>query len=138
MELKIWTEQDRKDLHREINEFQLPLKAKIEPIFQKRDQGQNKYYHKYIKNVLAEIEGVDPDEMHNKLLIKYACIGDGTDEYGHEYWLTESTSGMNTVRFHNFCEDCKRYALQKHDKYIEDFEDTFDDNGNVILKFIYK
>ena len=40
-------------------------------IFQKRDNGQNKYYHKYIKNVLAEIEGIDPDEMHNKLLIKY-------------------------------------------------------------------
>ena len=138
MELKIYDTQDRKDLHYEINRYQLPIKAKIEPLFQKRKLGQNKYYHKYIKNVIASLEGIDPDNMHKKLLIKFACVGDEVDEYGKQYWLCESTAGMDTMRFNRFCEDCKRYALQKHEEYIPDFEDTFDEDGNVILKIIYK
>ena len=138
MEIKVFTEQDRKDLHFEINNFQLPLKAKIEPIFQRRTNGQNKYYHKYIKNFIAGLEGIEPDKMHEKLLIKYACIGEGVDDYGREYWIVESTAGMDSMRFNGYCEDCKAYALENHNEYIPDYDDTFDENGNVILKFIYK
>jgi len=138
MELKIYDQQDKRDLYNELKRYQLPYKVRVEPIFQTRTQGQNKYYHKYIKNFLSELEGIEPDKMHEKLLIKYACIGDEVDEYGNEYWIVESTAGMDSMRFNRFCEDCKHYALENHNEYIPDFEDTFDDNGNVILKFIYK
>ena len=137
MQLKIWDNQDKTDLYLELKRHALPYKVHISPIFQKRTVTQNNYYFGVVVKTLSEELGYNAIEMHHLLLRLFAKKGEGTDEYGHEYEVVESTSGMSTMRIEKYIDDIKVFFLTDFKILIADVGEAFPDDV-FTEKFIFK
>lgn len=137
MEIKVFDQQDKLDLFNELKRSALPYKVKIEPIFQKRTDIQNKYYYGVVVKMIAEYLGYYPDECHRMLLRMFAKLGEDEDEYGHKYDICESTSGMDTMRMEKYLEDIKTFFLTDFKLYIPNAGEQFEEE-EIKEKIIYK
>jgi len=136
MELKIYDQQDKRDLYNELKRYQLPYKVRVEPIFQKRTNEQNRYYYGIVVKTLSELLGYYPHEMHLLLLKMFAKVGEGLDDYGEPYILVESTAGMSTMRIEKYMDDIRNYFLIEVNIYIPEIGETFEAEYNE--KIIYE
>lgn len=66
-----------------------------------------RYYHAAIKLPLAYYFGMPPEEIHNRLLIKFALIEEKEDCYE-----VESTTGMSQERLSLFIENIWVWAME--------------------------
>lgn len=137
MELKIFDVQDKSDLYQELRRFQLPYKVKVEPLFQKRTDSENKYYWGIVVKNISEFTGFYTHEIHNILLIMFAKLGEGVDDKGREYHIVESTKGMTTMRYERYLDDVKRFFLTDFKLLIPNIGETFLDDIYE-QKFIFK
>ena len=137
MEIKIYDIQDKNDLYSELKRRQLPYNVKVDSIFQKRTNEQNRYYYGIVVKVLAEEIGYYAFEMHQLLLRMFAKIGEDEDEYGHKYDITESTSGMDTMRMEKYMNDIKVFFLTEFKILVPDIGEK-DPEEIYTEKFIFK
>jgi len=86
-----------------------------------RTDKDNRYYHKCVKIPIAQHVGMEPNDMHDLLLIMFALIDVTSTEY-----IVESTTGMERDRFWMFVEQCKKWAISQFNIYIESWV-TFED-----------
>lgn len=74
-----------------------------------RSNQHNRYYHSQIKVPLASYFGVDPEWMHEFLLIKFALIDVKDDHYE-----VESTAYMSVQRFSLFIENIWQWIVNNN------------------------
>ena len=137
MELRIFDISDKNDLYQELKRFQLPYKVKVEPIFQKRTDTENRYYWGIVIKTISEFTGFYTHEIHNILLVMFAKIGESEDDKGREYHIVESTKGMSTMRYEKYLDDIKVFFLTEFKLLIADIGEAFPEDVYT-EKFIFK
>ena len=116
--VRIDSQQDKIDLYNQLKKLRLPYVVCFESIFRPRGLNQNKYYWKFIIKALADETGQLKSEVERELLLEHALIQKFEDEEGNEICEIERTSGMSSMRFEEFCEDCRAYAQVKYNVYL--------------------
>jgi len=133
--VRVEYQQDKIDLYNQLKKLRLPYVVCFESIFRPRGLNQNKYYWRFIIKVLAEETGQLKSEVEKELLLEHALIRKFEDEEGNEVCEVERSSGMSSMRFEEYCEDCRMYAQLKYDVYLlapnEVIQDALDLHGKV-------
>ena len=135
MYIEVNSIQDKYDLYGFLKKMRFPYYVAIGSIFQKRSLKQNKGYHKYILVALAREIGKTKEEVERELLIACACVESYRDEDGNMVYICEHTSDMTTMRFIEYTDDCKDYAMDKYNVYLlnkgEIIEEMLDFHGKT-------
>ena len=131
--VRVEDKQDKIDLYNQLKKLRLPYVCCFESIFRPRGLNQNKYYWKFIIKALSDEIGKLKSEVEEELLLEHALIQKFKDETGEEIYEVERSSGMSSMRFEEYCEDCRTYAQIKYNVYLlapnEVIQDALDLHG---------
>lgn len=89
---------------------------RIERLRATRSTKQNAYYWGVIVQLLSDLTGFTPDEMHDILKAKFIpkrfAVADGNGEIRDELVIGGSTAILNTVEFGEYCEAIRQWAAK--------------------------
>jgi hypothetical protein len=88
-----------------------------------RSNPQNRYYWGVVIDILSAHTGFTPDEMHFELKRRFLPVFKPLPT-GEEVRLPGSTATLDTLKFEEYLENIKRFAIQELECYMPDPNET--------------